>query len=964
MNETHVPVLTIHTNFRKNRQSCFSPSSITQPIDYNTEDVIVNTLTKEREINYTNILISSVKSEIMIDTINTIPIIVHIISFTCNSRIHTIEKTANDLYELDAFFKSSYPVNGFPLFPKRSISYPMRDTALCEYLQAIINISGVCDSEYFKQWISTSLSNSIISIRRPIISGDLKKEGYILKRWVTRYVLVKRNYLIYFVSDKEFSKLTLPTILDLKGANVKVSDMKEKTFHIKLSSGAVYHFKTKSRELLGEWIVALQSSTVIIQRRRDRRQSVYSEETSHKPVTPIISLQELLTIQSTNNEIVTECMKIVQTHKEDTSLIHLCKRLESIDLLDAIELNQIISQIKEISLNHPEDVQLLKLLRLLSSNEIKRIETRSKSHSHQSSRSQSRKQSVSSLDISSISSNESSTTVTPRSGVICRICEAKVLAEHLARHTYYCKTLNEICMKSTTDAERLKGIVEEAKRISELKKTDYFKRLIEVSEAAIRIMGESLQKQYDNLKVYNEVSVDLVGSYQHDVCGYVFAFYVQKLIHHKTDILGKYIENPNNPRQLLNALGAGVRLDETWNNIGLKDFEIIKRINGGAYSSVYLVRKKVTNDIYAMKIMKKADMIRKNVVDGVLAEKTILQRAQTSSVVKMYYAFQDTHNLFLVMEYCPGGDLRCLLSNVGYLDETTAKIYSAEIVLALEYIHSLGCIHRDLKPDNVLIDKNGHLLLTDFGLSTVGSKIEQTIEDSRLVCTPDYVAPESIVSFQYSRCSDYFSLGSMIFEFICGVPPFHEETPDAIFQNIRTGKYSWPSSINPSNELKSIVSGLLTIEVKKRLGYKSIQEIKSHPWFEGINWNTLLSESREDIFVPELDNETDTGYFEVDSQMNNSTLSNDFTETKGSNILSRTKGDHCEKFNKFNGISFHHLVEENMSIANEVTTSEDDRESNNNTNSDSQISVESFEEETNETRDSTDSKQDAKSDNC
>ena len=217
------------------------------------------------------------------------------------------------------------------------------------------------------------------------------------------------------------------------------------------------------------------------------------------------------------------------------------------------------------------------------------------------------------------------------------------------------------------------------------------------------------------------------------------------------------------------------------------------------------------------------------------------------------------------MEYCPGGDLRCILKNIGYLEEYVVRIYSAEIILALEYIHTLGCIHRDLKPDNVLIDRNGHLLLTDFGLSVVGICNEQKgIKESRLLCTPDYVAPESLNEYYYCQASDYFSLGCMIYEMLTGIPPFHCDSPEDIFELIKQGEYYWPEELEISDECRDFVDRLLTNDYKQRLGYQSIDEIKNHPWMEIINFESLLSESREDIFVPELENDEDTGYFDID----------------------------------------------------------------------------------------------------
>jgi serine/threonine protein kinase len=152
----------------------------------------------------------------------------------------------------------------------------------------------------------------------------------------------------------------------------------------------------------------------------------------------------------------------------------------------------------------------------------------------------------------------------------------------------------------------------------------------------------------------------------------------------------------------------------------IKDFEILKPISKGAFGSVYLAKKKATGDCYAIKVLKKSDMVAKNQVMNVRSERMILARVDSPFVVKLFYSFQSKDNLYLVMEYLNGGDCSALLKAVGNLDEPWARRYAAEVILALEYLHERGIIHRDLKPDNLLIDCHGHLKLTDFGLSRVG----------------------------------------------------------------------------------------------------------------------------------------------------------------------------------------------------------------------------------------------------
>ncbi|GMH17508.1 hypothetical protein Nepgr_019349 [Nepenthes gracilis] len=247
-------------------------------------------------------------------------------------------------------------------------------------------------------------------------------------------------------------------------------------------------------------------------------------------------------------------------------------------------------------------------------------------------------------------------------------------------------------------------------------------------------------------------------------------------------------------------------VSSTKEGTGIDDFEIIKPISRGAFGKVFLARKRTTGDLFAIKVLKKLDMIRKNDIERILAERNILIAVRNPFVVRFYYSFTSKDNLFLVMEYLNGGDLYSLLRNVGCLEQDVARIYIAELVLALEYLHSLGIVHRDLKPDNILIAHDGHIKLTDFGLSKIGlmnstanlyiaeregttsldaqTWNDQQTEDERrrsAVGTPDYLAPEILLGAEHGYAADWWSVGIILFELITGVPPFTAESPEAAF---------------------------------------------------------------------------------------------------------------------------------------------------------------------------------------
>ncbi|KAI3686691.1 hypothetical protein L1987_80374 [Smallanthus sonchifolius] len=317
----------------------------------------------------------------------------------------------------------------------------------------------------------------------------------------------------------------------------------------------------------------------------------------------------------------------------------------------------------------------------------------------------------------------------------------------------------------------------------------------------------------------------------------------------------------------------------------IDDFEIIKPISKGAYGKVFLARKRTTGDLFAIKMLKKMDILRKNDIERIVAERNILITVRNPFVVRFFYSFTSRDNLYLVMEYLNGGDLFSLLRNVGCLEEDVAHVYIAELVLALEYLHSLGIVHRDLKPDNILIAHDGHIKLTDFGLSKIGlmnSTSDLTRPESNEVLvsnshhhgnelgvdkrersavgTPDYLAPEILLGTEHGYAADWWSVGVILFELITGTPPFNSDHPERIFYNILNAKIAWPSIPNEmSYEAQDMINRFLIHDPNQRLGAHGSSEVKSHPFFKGVNWDTLSMQKV--AFVPHPNGIDDTSYF-------------------------------------------------------------------------------------------------------
>ncbi|KAI9506081.1 serine/threonine protein kinase 15, partial [Coemansia spiralis] len=295
----------------------------------------------------------------------------------------------------------------------------------------------------------------------------------------------------------------------------------------------------------------------------------------------------------------------------------------------------------------------------------------------------------------------------------------------------------------------------------------------------------------------------------------------------------------------------------------IDDFDFVKPISRGAFGRVYLARKKATKDLYAIKVMRKKDMINKNMVTQALAERRALSLLSADWVVQLYYAFHSSKHLFLVMEYLLGGDLAGLLRVWGVMDEAAAKFYTAEIACAIDYLHRNSIVHRDIKPDNVVLGSDGHVKLTDFGLSQVAalpaSKRGHARKSSQgFLGTPDYLAPELLLGAGNGLAVDWWALGVCLFEFLCGYPPFTDETPEAIFRNILNHAIDWPEEDGyVGEEAAELVDALLRPDPAVRAHWKDIQAARL---FAG--WDMKNVRQIEPPFIPQTDDEVDTSYFD------------------------------------------------------------------------------------------------------
>uniref|UniRef100_A0A7I4D1Q3 Protein kinase domain-containing protein n=1 Tax=Physcomitrium patens TaxID=3218 RepID=A0A7I4D1Q3_PHYPA len=331
--------------------------------------------------------------------------------------------------------------------------------------------------------------------------------------------------------------------------------------------------------------------------------------------------------------------------------------------------------------------------------------------------------------------------------------------------------------------------------------------------------------------------------------------------------------------------------------MGVEDFELLTIIGRGAFGEVRLCREKSSTTVYAMKKLKKSEMLRRGQVEHVKAERNLLAEVDSNCIVKLYCSFQDEKYLYLIMEYLPGGDMMTLLMRKDTLTEDESRFYVGQCVLAIESIHKHNYIHRDIKPDNLLLDKNGHMKLSDFGLckpldcsnlpalqeydqsGDIGrdpadprqyrsaSPLPRRTQQEQLlhwqrnrrmlaystVGTPDYIAPEVLLKKGYGMECDWWSLGAIMYEMLVGYPPFYSDEPMTTCRKIVNWRNNlkFPDEAKLTPEAKDLISRLLC-DVEHRLGTRGVAEIKSDSQIPSSTrsgpWRKMLS-SKDVNFV-------------------------------------------------------------------------------------------------------------------
>lgn len=314
--------------------------------------------------------------------------------------------------------------------------------------------------------------------------------------------------------------------------------------------------------------------------------------------------------------------------------------------------------------------------------------------------------------------------------------------------------------------------------------------------------------------------------------------------------------SPPSPRRLLED--ETVHLTRT--GVKLSDFEVRGTLGTGTFGKVFLVRhsnsRSGTQNFYAMKVLRKTDIVRLRQVEHVNAERYILSRVHHPFVVDLFATFQDSLNVYMLMSYVPGGELFTHLRRAQRFTPDVTRFYLSTIILALKYLHSFNIVYRDLKPENLLLDSKGYLRLTDFGFAKIVDDRTWT-----LCGTPEYLAPEIIQSDGHGKAADWWACGVLCYEMLVGYPPFFDETPYGIYEKILNGHVHWPKSMDRLS--KDLIKSFLNPDRTKRLGNMigGPQDILDHPWFRGVDWGALERREIHAPIIPRTSSIDDTRHF-------------------------------------------------------------------------------------------------------
>mmetsp|Transcript_22034 Transcript_22034/g.51669 ORF Transcript_22034/g.51669 Transcript_22034/m.51669 type:complete len:357 (-) Transcript_22034:152-1222(-) len=291
----------------------------------------------------------------------------------------------------------------------------------------------------------------------------------------------------------------------------------------------------------------------------------------------------------------------------------------------------------------------------------------------------------------------------------------------------------------------------------------------------------------------------------------------------------------------------------------LADYDVMNTLGTGSFGRVKLVRHKQSKKVFALKCLSKSLVIRTKQAEHILAEKEILSSVVHPFIVNLFGTFQDDTTLYFALEYVIGGEFFTHLRKANRFPEHTARFFGASVVAAFEHLHSRDIIYRDLKPENLLLDRNGYLKICDFGFAR---HIEPASKTWTLCGTPEYLAPEIILNKGHGKAVDWWALGILLYEMLVGYPPFYSDDRMALYQQILQGKIEFPRHV--SKQARDLISKLLQADLSRRLGNlrHGARDVRKHPWFRGFDFNALVKRQLPPPIPIAVQGDDDTSLFD------------------------------------------------------------------------------------------------------
>ena len=273
-------------------------------------------------------------------------------------------------------------------------------------------------------------------------------------------------------------------------------------------------------------------------------------------------------------------------------------------------------------------------------------------------------------------------------------------------------------------------------------------------------------------------------------------------------------------------------------DVNENSFTILRVLGKGYFGKVFLAEMKENQKLYALKVISKLKIVKKNFFKNLKNEKKILENIKNPFVVQLDYCFSNPYYVFFAMQFKQGGELYYHLRKQKRFDENVCRFYACQLLEGLIYLHSQSIMYRDMKPENILLDKDGNCCLVDFGISKI---LKEGQKAKSFVGTPEYVSPEIILQKGHDRSTDIWCFGILLYEMVYGIPPFYNQNQAIMLKLITTIHPTFPQLIDVSQELKDLIGRCLQKNPKQRIGYESISEIKQHPWFEGVSWEDVYN---------------------------------------------------------------------------------------------------------------------------